>query len=180
MSLLNLATTVKPFLRITHSAEDVPLQISLDGCEEWLAGHLGVRLNESEDDAVVEEYCQGGGIHLRPTQRPINEVTEVIDRESTAAYTLYYNDERTIWRQDESRWSEGHKRWKVTYNGGYLAATLPNNVQLIILQLMHRMYYPRGGASSDRSMGYSVDWAKFWDSDMMKMASGLMYRTRIG
>jgi len=168
MSLITLATG-KEFLQITHSQEDITLQILLDAVEDWIQKFCALRFNVNDAAASIsEEPVSGGNRNLRPLFHPMLTVAEILDRDSSnaeIATTVWRYNKNRIWYRDGTYWGEGDERYLVSYTAGYTLATLPATLQLVILQLAHRAYNKRGGVSSDMVSGFSERWEKLLTAD---------------
>lgn len=156
MSLLSLAT-VKQFLRIAHSAEDSALQIILDSAEAYVAKKAGIDLcadGATEHTEVVEDL-DGGDMALWPSKLPIRSVTsikDVGDDLETIPATEYgvgeYFTRIERWNDSSedlviTSWDAGRKRYRVTYESGYLATELPAAFKVAVFQYVYRDYHSR-------------------------------------
>ncbi len=168
MSLITLATA-KEFLQITHTQEDVTLQILVDAIEDWVQKFCSLRFNVNDAAASIsEEPVTGGELNLRPLFHPMLTVTKILDRDASnneISTALWRYNKNRIWYRDGTYWGVGDERYLVSYTAGYTFATLPATLKLIILQLAHRAYNKRGGVSSDMVSGFSERWEKLLSAD---------------
>ena len=159
MSNILSKATVKSYLQISHTDEDDLIDIGIAAWEEWLSTELGIYFYETS--GAVEEYLDGGNRSLRPSYLPINSVTKVEDSEydDDEYDSDDYNtsDRRIELEEKTTRWGEGVKRWKTTYNAGYLKSNPPAGMRVILLDLIYKWYWGRGG-SDPRSSGFAYNW----------------------
>ncbi len=168
MSLVELAL-IKEALEVDHTAQDNFIQKIIDGIEDWVGLYCGISLGL----VVAEvETVNGGGKSLHITNRPISAITlveiindaEDVETVDSDEYQLANNE---VIRNDESRWLRGRFNYRVTYNGGYSAATLPAGLEMLICDLVRRKYDNRGGKSNQAAAGFGTGWQALVGSDML-------------
>lgn len=152
MSLITLST-VKEFLRISHTKQDTILQIIIDASEQKIADYLGVLFSSDVTATLIEIVNSDGSQYLFPRHVPILSVTKIEDvldpdtpeelEEELWEVTINY-----IYREDLGLFDPGIQRYKITYKAGYSAATIPASVKLAVLHLAYREYTLRGGTLS--------------------------------
>jgi len=75
------------------------------------------------------------------------------------------------------RWADGPARWQVTYIGGYGGTyTLPDGVEMVILQLLYRWWDNKGGLAMESAAGWNTTWRDLMRSDIRTQLD--MYRLR--
>ena len=169
MSLMTLAEA-KQWLRISHSTEDTVLQTVLDALESWIAKKLGIVFYTGSSNEIIE-YLDGGVRNLYPVNKPINSITEVYDVVAGAIVSTDYYDfteDRIIYHQEEKWPSRDSKtrRYRVTFQGGYNATSLPAEIKLLILAFFRRWYLQRSGQKSEKEAGHSIVWGNYLSSDL--------------
>jgi hypothetical protein len=170
--------TAKTFCQIGHAEEDPIIEILIESAEEWVQRYTGTRFYTGSDDTPPAEYCNGGAESLWPIFHPINDVTQIQDRENSENYDLTATrfDTWSIWLADGGEWGAGRQRWQVTYKAGYTIDTIPAGLKLEILNMIKRAYDNRGGLKADSISGLRTDWEALLDSDMIKRISLFSFR----
>ena len=186
MSLVPIITA-KQYVQISHTREDAAFQILLDDAEEWVAAYCGVNFIENAGDEKIIEFLNGGGENLWLESPPMTTLTEVFDRNTLAIFpdTLIQNNLQRIWQfgvgtRKSGIWLPGIRRWRVTYDGGYTATTLPNALKKGILDMVYRSYHKRGGIIEEESRGMSTEWDDLLDGDMAKRLNLFSFRRPFG
>lgn len=169
MSICTLAEG-KEFARISHSAEDVTLAIILAAAEDWVTNFCGFAFGSSSSQSEIID--SNGDESLWPSKLPISSVSAVEDAWDN--YTEIDADSYTaskgrIEMKNGGRWDYGVGRYRVTYSGGYVAATIPNQIKLAILTLFARWYQNRATQNSASAAGASMSWATLAGSDVQEM-----------
>jgi hypothetical protein len=179
MSVTTLAVA-KEYLQISHNAQNVVIQLLIDGAEQFISGHLGIEL--ATDD--FEEDLPGGEQYLWPTKRPVTEVESVVDRwnDDLAMDCELVGDGR-IRRADENGqplgdWPAGDRRFHVKYSAGLEAVPIP--IQIATLQLVSRAYQARSGESSNSIAGANANWGTLAGSDILEMLKPFSRRRVVG
>lgn len=155
MSLITLAT-VKEFLRISHTAEDVALQILLDAAEAFCAEMAGIHLCAGATyDTFTSEKLDGGGLYLFPQHLPIRTITSIVDHnddDAVVVATEYFISEFLThierWADDATdgatqEWEGGRQRYHVTYTAGYMSTDLPASFKRAVMHYVYRDYHGR-------------------------------------
>ncbi len=177
MSLITVAL-YKEWLQIDWDTENNVLTIVAEGIEEYLSEMLAVRFVDTGENVTVNDDVDGGGVFLRPKVHPITALNSITDRNSDETYdiTNVKFNERGIWQEGEIRWDGGTERWRVNINAGYTAATLPSGLKMGMLDAAFRWYNNRGGRKSESFEGVRVNWADFFDSDVMAKLAAYDFR----
>ncbi len=168
MSTLLPLATAKEYIQINHTGQDLVINAMIDGIEEWVEGFCGIKLA-----SVVGriDFVDGGGFSLWPFSRPVTAVSRLdivrddSDPDEIETDTFRVQDDQII-RDDEQRWQNGRRIFKVTYTGGH--ATVPAGLILVMLDLVKRRYDNRGGKQTQSAAGFGTTWQSFLTSDMMK------------
>jgi hypothetical protein len=178
MSIVTLALA-KEFLEITHTAQDNVVQMLLNGAEDYLSKRLGVHFASSE---YIEEV-DGGAEWLFLKHLPVSAVESVVDLWSDDAELSckLINNSRLIYADAVGvplgKWPKGERRYRVTYTAGH--AAMPDIVKTVVCMLVRRAYEARGGEASVSAAGASMNFAKFFDSDMWSMVREYSFRRHI-
>lgn len=183
MSLTSLAFA-KSLARVASTNQDAFLQTLLDGAEDWCARYCGIYLSSEETlPTVSNELLDGGGLTLIPIRLPVIQVTEIkdtLDSSNTALESTTYSVRPAgVIRIDRSRWRMGLDLWKMTYKGGYTAATLPPGFNLCVAQLFTKAYKAAGDLSSEGSgvPGAVTSWNALTDGDLIAILDGYRFGT---
>jgi len=186
--MLVTRTEAKAILRVRHSHDDDLVDMLVAGAEGFVQEYCGVFFGDEAADLVHTEDLDSDRVRsLLPRFTPINSVTSVTDNDSDDAVvdadTYRYSATRIFKRgtdsdDDSHVWERGYGRWRAAYNGGYLAATLPAGMKAVILQLVYRAFWGRGGKSRQAAAGHGYSFRPLLDSDMAKELT--RYKSRAG
>ena len=162
------------------TAQDSILQILIDSIEEYVFAWAGVRFFDTRDSetSVVVEAVNGGEDHLwLKDGLPILSVTTIEDQDADPDETftddVRFSDTR-IWKVAEGKWSDGKRRWKITYTGGYSETSVPNAFKEMILNLLtisYHHYRASGEFAELRKMGDSLLFEKLRPYKINRMAN---------
>lgn len=175
MALIDVTTEVKPFLRINHTALDVPLAVARDGVLAFLEGYCGTRFVAAGVPSHTD-YLQGGRRYLWPYVAPVVSVSTItnMDGEDVVDASEYRAETARILRLDGGPWADPVNKFRVEYRAGY--TTLPPVVKLAALQLLYRAYHASGGKRGESAFGHSLDWAALIAGDIGRMLRPAVFR----
>lgn len=151
--LVTLANA-KAYLGVVHSDEDTLLALLISAVTAQVEAWTGAKFT----NATFTEYLTGGTGSLVLPHVPITSITSIADHWNSDAVTPatdYQLDAESglVRAVGEAMWSEGVRRWKVIYVGGYSGA--PSDVQLAALMLIAGRYNRRDSLQSERLGDYN-------------------------
>ena len=169
MGAIVTLSEAKQFIRVNADAINDVLQAIIDGAEDYVANVCSTPFTA----ATFVDVYEGGCESIWLTQCPVCSIVGVKDMYNiydlaSTDYTLYRN--RLIYTGGTTQnlwWQAGGDRWQVEYIAGYNNGNVevpegsiaaPAGLKLAILEVIHRYYEARGGATTISSQGISRSW----------------------
>jgi len=151
---------VKSYLGVEHSDDDQMLSDAIDLVARAVSDYTGLKL---ESESLIEFY-DGGVLNLVLSARPVATVTEVADMAGDTPSILDSSEydisegAGLLFRLDGGRWSDGRKRWRVTYSAGFDEVTLvtPASLSLAMLTWIADIYASRHDALGESAGGVQL------------------------
>jgi len=175
--------TAKSYLQISHAADDDLIDILLEAAQDFVAREAALYLYDGViTTTAVSEDLDGGCVSLRPTKLPVLGLTSVLDVENSLVEEedAKFTSHRILRATDDSVWASGIKRWRANYSAGYGADDFPDALKGVILDLVFRAYYGRGGKSRQSAAGHGFDFQALMDSDMLRRLRAHSQKLGIG
>ncbi len=175
---------IKEYIQISHAAQDLVIPLMRDAAAELVQRETGLIF---EEKVGIIDVLTGGGYFLTMFQRPVTNVSEILD--------LFINDvvDDDLWMVNKNRiqlggpegisnlivnestgslkfrWGEGHDRYQVTYDAGHAEENVPAALKLAVLDMLKRFYDVRGGVKQQSAAGFGRSWETFDKSDFMRL-----------
>jgi len=161
MSIVTIAE-VKALGRITTMSQDSLLQTLIDSAESFVESFCDVSLvNESHTESI-----DGGDYYLRPSIKPLTEVTSITEDTEVLDVGDYAIENFGIYQSSEIPWDAGKKKFLVVYNGGF--EEVPAGLLLAVKQMALRAYMNFEAKEDSGDSGVSTSWQSLWNGNDIK------------